>query len=619
MAGTFNFTAMVTDGASVSATQPFIITVTQRPLTFLTTSLQPATEGKAYSDAITVSGGTAPYVYAVDGTLPTGLALRSTGIISGTPARGTAGSYSFNIRASDSSSPTTLTGQQSFTLTIEEGGFEVTVSIGSGLKAGETRVIVGNSPAAVLQGGGTARFPFDLGVITTITVDPVVQHPSEAGIRYKAEVDKITVNEFTTTANFPYYAEYNIEFKTEPSDAVQLTGSGWYKEGYALRATAPSEVADKNDAGTQYRFSKWKLPTGETIANSDLSLTVSAPGSCTAIYDKYYKLTVASPYGETEGSNWYKAGSAAEWRVKSPEIRMPGILGAFGGKLTVVNAVGTSVMDSAKTVNINWEADYTLPFILIPLALGFIILLIYGIYKLSNRPHRPAPFPPYFQPPFQPMPPQMPPPPATVVMIGGEKQRLGPPSTREQLMEKFGELLEKYEDEIKTKISPEGMPGMKAIAEAKAPPAPELPPPSFVESEIASEKENAQCDYASKRPLRVVSVNWRKMASKDAPQQSEEETGEGASGPVVVWARDIYQEWEILTCWLQRGHEGKHDGSVQIVYSLINTVTEVKMYKLEQELTPPKPHYTDSMPQVDVSAREMVSADKLPSETISAY
>jgi hypothetical protein len=109
------------------------------------------------------------------------------------------------------------------------------------------------------------------------------------------------------------------------------------------------------------------------------------------------------------------------------------------------------------------------------------------------------------------------------------------------------------------------------------------------------------------------------MASKDAPQQSEEETGEGASGPVVVWARDIYQEWEILTCWLQRGHEGKHDGSVQIVYSLINTVTEVKMYKLEQELTPPKPHYTDSMPQVDVSAREMVSADKLPSETISAY
>ena len=185
-------------------------------------------------------------------------------------------------------------------------------------------------------------------------------------------------------------------------------------------------------------------------------------------------------------------------------------------------------------------------------------------------------------------------------------------------MEKFGELLEKYEDEIKIRTSPEGAPGIRAIAEAKAPPVPGLPSPSFVESEIAP--ENAQCNYASKRPLRVVAGNWRRMASKEAPQQSAEEEGAGGvTGPVVVWARDIYQEWEILSCWLPRGHQEKHDGSVQVVYSLMNTVTEVKIYKPDQELTPPKPHHTDGMPNVDLAAREIISADKLPSETVFSY
>jgi predicted site-specific integrase-resolvase len=33
-------------------------------------------------------------------------------------------------------------------------------------------------------------------------------------------------------------------------------------------------------------------------------------------------------------------------------------------------------------------------------------------------------------------------------MIGGDKPKLGPGTTREQLMEKFGELLQKYEEEI---------------------------------------------------------------------------------------------------------------------------------------------------------------------------
>ncbi|WP_184711466.1 putative Ig domain-containing protein, partial [Rhizobium lusitanum] len=54
----------------------------------------------AYSQTVTASSGTAPYDYAVTGTLPAGLTLNhATGAITGTPTA--AGSYSFSISATD--------------------------------------------------------------------------------------------------------------------------------------------------------------------------------------------------------------------------------------------------------------------------------------------------------------------------------------------------------------------------------------------------------------------------------------------------------------------------------------------------------------------------------------
>jgi hypothetical protein len=58
----------------------------------------------AYSDQLTVTGGTSPFAWSVStGTLPPGLALgASTGLLSGTPT--TAGSYSFTVKVTDHSS-----------------------------------------------------------------------------------------------------------------------------------------------------------------------------------------------------------------------------------------------------------------------------------------------------------------------------------------------------------------------------------------------------------------------------------------------------------------------------------------------------------------------------------
>ncbi len=461
----------------------------------------------------------------------------------------------------------------------------------------------------------------ELGEIRTITVDPIVEHPTETGVRFKAEDATMTVSESSPNASFAYDTEYSIDLKTDPPDVSQLSGAGWYKEDYILRETAPDQVNDPNNPGKQYRFTSWTLPSGETVSGRDLSLTVDAAGSCVASYDTYYRLTLTSPYGEAEGSDWYKAGSEAKWSMTNQQVREAGILGIFGGKLNAVNSSGTTLMDGPKEVTIDWEPDNTLPFIFIPLTIVLLILGGYGLYLLlrSLQP-KPAPLPPpyypYMPPPPPPPPSAIPPPQTTVVMIGGEKpQQLGPPSTREQLMEKFGELLQKYEEEIKTTPTKE-LPDVRTVRGEKKLSLPKSTAPPAPEAELPTKEESGTCNYTSKKPLRVVASNWRQIETKTAPLPSTHEK-EGETGLTTTWTRDLFQEWEILSCWLPRGHKEPHEGSVEIVYSRINTVTEEKTYSFGQELTPPEPHYTDGMPLADVASNEVVSPDKLPPESIS--
>ena len=72
---------------------------------------------QAYSVAISVSGGTAPYVCSLfSGALPAGVTTANNCIISGTPT--TAGTYTFTVQATDSVAGV---GIQAFTLTVAKG------------------------------------------------------------------------------------------------------------------------------------------------------------------------------------------------------------------------------------------------------------------------------------------------------------------------------------------------------------------------------------------------------------------------------------------------------------------------------------------------------------------
>lgn len=81
-------------------------------------TLPSGTVAAAYHQALSASGGQAPYTYAVTaGAVPAGVTLSSTGVLAGTPSAG--GSFSFTATATDSSAaPGPHTGSRAYTLTV---------------------------------------------------------------------------------------------------------------------------------------------------------------------------------------------------------------------------------------------------------------------------------------------------------------------------------------------------------------------------------------------------------------------------------------------------------------------------------------------------------------------
>jgi hypothetical protein len=102
-AGTSTINVTATDSASPAKTGTANVPITVNPMNALslTGGLPNATLGVAYTQTLHATGGLPPYTYAVtSGSLPAGLSLSSTGVVSGTPTA--VGASSFTITATDS-------------------------------------------------------------------------------------------------------------------------------------------------------------------------------------------------------------------------------------------------------------------------------------------------------------------------------------------------------------------------------------------------------------------------------------------------------------------------------------------------------------------------------------
>ena len=111
----------VTDSTGAAVTKSLSITI-NIPLSIGTSSLPNGTVGVTYSQTLSPTGGSSPYIWsAVSGTLPVGLSLNSAGVISGIPTAA-GGPTSVTFRVTDS---TSATATKSLSITVAYAGWDV--------------------------------------------------------------------------------------------------------------------------------------------------------------------------------------------------------------------------------------------------------------------------------------------------------------------------------------------------------------------------------------------------------------------------------------------------------------------------------------------------------------
>jgi large repetitive protein len=110
----FAFTVKATDSNLATGTKAMTLKLETPVILVDSVALPIATIGVTYLQTLSVSGGTAAYSYSlVDGTLPAGLVLSTTGILSGSPA--TPGTSTFTVLIVDANG---VKGTQSFRVVV---------------------------------------------------------------------------------------------------------------------------------------------------------------------------------------------------------------------------------------------------------------------------------------------------------------------------------------------------------------------------------------------------------------------------------------------------------------------------------------------------------------------
>jgi uncharacterized delta-60 repeat protein len=112
--GVFNFTITATDINGCQGSQAYSLTIYCPTITVNPTTLPAAVLNQVYSQNITASSGAGTNSFSVTaGTLPAGLTLASTGVLSGTPTSG--GNFSFTVTAADTNG---CTGNRAYSLSV---------------------------------------------------------------------------------------------------------------------------------------------------------------------------------------------------------------------------------------------------------------------------------------------------------------------------------------------------------------------------------------------------------------------------------------------------------------------------------------------------------------------
>ncbi|HKS05752.1 MAG TPA: putative Ig domain-containing protein [Gemmatimonadaceae bacterium] len=273
---TTTFTVTVTDGASGTSSKTFDLTVNSA----LTTTQAVASATGVVNTAITpftpvtAAGGTAPYAFALTGTLPPGLTFNTgTGQITGTPTAVRA-TTTYTVTVTDAASATS---SKTFTLAVN-AALATTQVIPSRTGTVNTAIPTFTPVTAT---GGVAPYTFALsgGTLPTgMTLN------TATGAISGTPTTTLTATTFTVTVTDAATATSAKTFSLTVNPALVATQAIASRVGTVGAAIAPFTPVTASGGTTPYTFTiSGSLPAGLTLSSStgQISGTPSAPLTAT--------------------------------------------------------------------------------------------------------------------------------------------------------------------------------------------------------------------------------------------------------------------------------------------------------------------------------------------------
>jgi len=280
--GTYSFTVTVTDSAQGTASQTYTITATGPRLSITTTSPLPSGQvGVAYGAVqFQASGGVAGsgYVWSA-GSLPAGMALSSSGSLSGTPTA--AGTFSIAVTVTDSAKSTAT------------GSFSIAIAAISIATASLPDATLGVSYSGSMAAtGGAAPLAWTAtGLPAGISLSP---SGSFSGVPTAVGASNVTV---TVTDAAGSAAKRSYTLNVNPASLTLISPNripvgivgGSFSIGFLVSGGTPP-----------YTFSAAGLPAGLSISSS----TGEISGSPTAAGSSNVTVTVKDTVGATDSDSF---------------------------------------------------------------------------------------------------------------------------------------------------------------------------------------------------------------------------------------------------------------------------------------------------------------------------
>jgi Bacterial Ig-like domain (group 3)/Putative Ig domain len=278
--GSYTFTVVASNAGGSNGSQLYTVSIV--PIVAITTSLPNDDSGKSYNQTLSATGGSGSFTFKVTaGSLPTGLALSTTGVLSGTPTA--TGSYPFTVTATDSQSDTA---SQSFTIIIS---LPVTIA-STALPNGDAG---SNYTQTLSTSGGTAPFTF-----TSSGTLPSGVNLSSTGVLTGTPTATGTYT-FTLTVTDAAGAMSTQNYIVHINPALAITTTALHNGDVGVSYTQTLSATGGAGAGLYTFMPAGSLPGGLTLSSSGvISGTPTTPGSYT------FSVTASDGLALTPGQNF---------------------------------------------------------------------------------------------------------------------------------------------------------------------------------------------------------------------------------------------------------------------------------------------------------------------------